>query len=273
MNKVSQTVPVQQDTPFSPFKANEFDYALEFLEERGFTGVELAVAYPAKVTASEIIKKLEKHHLSATTLSTGQIYGLEGLYLSSFDDNIRKRAVQIIKEHVKLAAVLGFPPVTIGLIRGKREKGERSVLLDNLRSSVMECVEYAYKSGVTLQIEPISRAETCLINNIYEALRFLKELGNPENLGILYDTYHSNIEDEGMTEAIEAAKGCITNVHLADSNRGLPGYGTIDFQEVYRALRNTGYNGAFALETLSVPTMEFVKENCAQSIMQIVRYR
>jgi sugar phosphate isomerase/epimerase len=271
MNKVSLTIPYQYDTVFSPFKAGEFDDALEFSEEQGFTGVELAIAYPVMVDTSTLNKKLAAHHLTVTTLSTGQIVGLEGLYLSSPDKDIRNRTIQIIKEHVELSEALGHPPVTLGLIRGKREKGDKYALMNHLKDSVMTCVEYAYKRGVTLQIEPICKAETCLINNTYEGLWFLKELGNPDNLGLLYDTFHSNIEDDGMPEAIEAAAGRITNIHLADSNRGLPGYGTIDFHAVYEAVANTGYQGAFALEALSVPSVDFVKKNCASSLFRIIK--
>lgn len=271
MNKISQTLPYQYDTIFSPFKTSEFSYALEFLAEQGFTGVELAIAYPAQVDESKLLKQLLSNNLVATTLSTGQIYGLEGLCLSSFDEDIRNRSIQIVKEHVNLSSGLGNPCVTIGLIRGKLEKGDKSALLDNFKIALMPCVEYAYKRNVSLQIEPICKAETALINNTYEALQFLRELGDPENLGLLYDTYHSNLEDNGMINGIIAAAGRITNVHLADSHRGLPGYGSINFQKVYEAIQNTGYQGPYALETLSIPSEDFVKENCAASIMSVIK--
>jgi sugar phosphate isomerase/epimerase len=135
----------------------------------------------------------------------------------------------------------------------------------------MNCVEYSQKRGVSLQIEPINKSETNILNNVYETLEFIDGLGNPENLGLLYDTYHSNIEDGGMIEAIKAAAGRIKNVHFADSDRGLPGYGTLDFPKIFKAVIDTGYQGAFALETLSKPSVEFVRENCASSILQIVR--
>ncbi len=270
MNRISQTVPYQFDTVFSPFKANEFSIAMEFLGSQGFSGVELAIAFPAKVDASKLLKQLQFNHLAATTLSTGQIYGLEGLFLSSFDEDIRHRATRILMQHIDLSTCLGHPCVTVGLIRGKLEKGEKSVLLDNFKTALMPCVEYAYKRNVILQIEPICKAETTLINSTYEALEFLRELGDPENLGLLYDTYHSNLEDNGMINAIDAAAGRITNVHFADSNRGLPGTGAINFNRVYEAIQNTGYQGAYALETLSIPSEDYVKENFAASLMRIV---
>ncbi|MDL2257680.1 sugar phosphate isomerase/epimerase [Eubacteriales bacterium OttesenSCG-928-K08] len=271
MNKISQTVPMQYDTIFSPFKADEFDHALSFLEEKGFSGVELAVAYPKKVNTSELNKKLNAHNLAATTLSTGQIYGLEGLFLSSFDDNVRKNTIDIVKGHIELSAEIGLPVVTIGLLRGKLEQGEISDLLDNFKRGLMPCVEYAFKLGVKLQVEPINKQETVLINSVKQCLDFLRELGDPENVGILYDAYHSDLEDGDMLAAIKAAAGRIFNVHLADSHRGLPGYGDIDFPAMYKAIQATGYTGAYALETLVIPSVEFVNEHCYQSVVDIMK--
>jgi sugar phosphate isomerase/epimerase len=273
MNRVSQTIPYQYDTCYSPFKAGEFRFALEFLEEKGFTGVELAISHPSEVNGEELYKLLESHNLAATTLSTGQIYGLEGLFLSSSDEEIRKKAVQNISDHIDLSVSLNYPCVTIGLVRGKLEKEPKPVLLKNLKSSLMTLVEYAFKKNVILQLEPIRKAETVIINTVQEALEFMRELGDPENLGILYDTFHSNIEDNGMLNAISSAAGRITNVHFSDSNRGLPGTGTIDFPAVYKAIQATGYKGAYALETLSIPSVEYVRENCASSILKILNNR
>jgi sugar phosphate isomerase/epimerase len=198
-----------------------------------------------------LLEKLAANKLAVTTISTGQAYALDGLCLSSFDDGIRYASIDVVKGHVDLSVRIGRPPVTIGLLRGKFEKGGKPALLETLRRSLSPCLEYAEKRGVILQIEPICKEETELINNVYEALEFLDSLGNPENAGILYDTFHSNHEDGGMAEAIRAAAGKITNVHLADSHRGLPGGGYIDFSAVIRELRSIGYRGALALETLA----------------------
>lgn len=270
MNKISQTVPLQYDTMFSPFSAAEFDTALDFLAGRGFTGVELAVARPKSVDRADLLKKLKAARLVVTTLSTGQAYTLDGLFLSSFDENVRNAAADLVKGHVDLSAEIGRPPVTIGLLRGKMEKGERTALLENLRRALELCIEYAQKNGVILQIEPINSGETVLINTVSEALEFIAALGNPENVGILYDTFHSFNEDGDMADAIRAARKKITNVHLADSHRGLPGYGHIDFGAVGQALREIGYKGAYALETLVIPDPEFVNKHCYESVIKSI---
>jgi len=271
MKRISQTVPLQYDTIFSPFSAAEFDAALDFLASKGFTGIELAVAHPKSVDAENLLKKLATTCLVVTTLSTGQAYALDGLFLSSFDESVRNAAADLIKGHVDLSVVIGRPPVTIGLLRGKLENGEKTALLENFRQALVPCVEYAQKSGVSLQIEPISHEETVLINTVNEALEFILALGNPENVGILYDTFHSFNEDGDMVEAIRAAGKKITNVHLADSHRGLPGYGEIDFGAVGQALQANGYEGAYALETLVTPDRDFINKYCYESIINNIQ--
>jgi len=265
-NIISQTVPYQVDTGFSPFKASMFDDALDFLAAEGFTGAEVAVAYPQDVEPDELLEKLEARNLTATTLSTGQIVGLKGFYLSSPDEDIRTGAIDTVKAHVDLSSRIGKPHVTIGLIRGMIKEGDKQALLNNLRQALLPCFDYAASKSVTLQIEPVNRNETILINSVAEVVDFIDSLGNPENAGILFDCYHSNIEDGDPAKAIREAGSRITNMHFADSDRGLPGYGEIDFSAVRRVIKEIGYTGAFALETLSIPNAVFVRKNCYKAI-------
>ena len=71
-----------------------------------------------------------------------------------------------------------------------------------------------------------------------------------------------------MAEAIRAAGEKITNVHLADSHRGLPGFGNIDFGAVGQALRAINYKGAYALETLVIPDQDFINNHCYESVIK-----
>ena len=272
MNKIAQTIPVQYDTPFSPFKTSQFDYALDFLAAKGFTGAELAVAFPDKIDDQNLLLKLNNAGLVATTLSTGQAYGLAGVFLASPDKDIRDAAVNLIIGHINLSEKLKKPPVTIGLLRGKLENETADMLLDNLRIALEPCINHAIRMGVMLQIEPINRDETIMLNSLQDTLQFLFKIGNPENVGILYDTYHSNKEDDTMTGAIKAAGSKITNVHFADSDRGLPGFAEIDFVTVINALNEIDYKGAYTLETLAIPDSSFVNDNCHNFVSMINRH-
>jgi len=269
MNKLSQTVPIQYDTGFSPYAAADWRAAFADVAAKGLTGVEIAVAYPDLIDAVDVLNEANKNALAITTISTGQVYALEGAYLTAPEAEKRKRAQEILRGHIDLSEKLGRPPVTVGLIRGKLEPGEKSALLALLGEALAPLCAYAAERGVTLQIEAINKSETNLLNSTWEALTFLEALGSPISLGLLYDTYHSYLEDGDLCAAIRAAGKKITNVHLADSHRGLPGEGAIDFGAVYSTLMEIGYESAIALETLCVPSREHVLDHYAESICQL----
>jgi sugar phosphate isomerase/epimerase len=270
MNCISQTVPYQYNTVFSPYTVDNLPLVLDELRQKGFTGVEYAVAYPERVNRDQLNRMTELYGLPVTTLSTGQTYGLEGANFTSADSERRKRAQDIINGHIDLSKEIGTPPVTVGLLRGKGRDGDLAVLLHMFREALLPCVEYAETKGVRLQIEPICKEETLLINTIDEGREFLHRLGNPAHVGLLYDTYHSWRGDSNMADAIRAAGSHIFNIHFSDSNRGLPGTGEIDFRQVMDAIRKTAYQGAFALETKCVPSAEYVLAHDGESIRRIV---
>jgi len=76
------------------------------------------------------------------------------------------------------------------------------------------------------------------------------------NLKMLVDTFHMNIEEKDIIESILHAKGYVSHVHFADSNRWAPGCGHINFAEILDALEEIGYEGAVSAEILPKPTPE-----------------
>lgn len=271
MNVISQTVPVQFDTAVSPYAARDWKQAFADLRKKGFTGVEIAVAYPDEQDADEVLFEAEKNGLKITTISTGQVFGRDGLFLASEDADIRARAMEIVRGHIRLSQRLQTKPnVTIGLLRGKPDFPKETCEA-LLQKALLPLVTDAEKAGVILQIEPINHAETTFLNGTEDTLAFLHTLGDPENVGLLFDAYHANIEDGDLCAAARLAGKRITNVHIADSHRGLPGEGTIDFPAVIAAILKTGYTGAFALETLCVPSREHVLKSEGEALLAVMR--
>lgn len=266
MIKTSATVPLQYDTVFSPFYAREFDYALSWLRDNGFDGIEICISEPKKIDADELNKKIKSHDLEVSVISTGQARVLEGISLTDDDENTRSKAVERIKEHIELSTKIGYPLVTIGLIRGIGDMEKKEKHLSYLHDAMEKCVEYARLNDVRLIIEPINRYETILLNSVEETMDFMSSISRTDNLGILLDTFHSNIEDQYICSTIENLGNKLFHVHFADSNRRLPGMGHMDFMSIYKSLNKINYNGYVSLETLNLPDRKIIKDNAFKSL-------
>ena len=73
-------------------------------------------------------------------------------------------------------------------------------------------------------------------------------VGHPR-LGLLLDTFHMNIEERRIGDAIRSAKGHISHFHTCENDRGAPGSGHVDWVEVRDALRDVGYDGVCSIES------------------------
>jgi len=237
-------VPLQAPSQFSPFFPDQWQEALAEVANAGYEGVEFAIIDPTRVEKKTVKMALEKKRLRFFAIATGQAAEAEGLSLSAKDDKVRERAVQRIKDHMQLAKEFGSV-VIIGTLRGV--EGDKELLIEALR----ECC--AFDGGVKLALEAINRYETRLINTALEALRIVDRVG-AENLGVHLDTFHANIEEASIKKAFELTKGKLFHVDIADSNRWAPGYGHLNWSEVWDALENIGYEGHLIVECFGRPS-------------------
>ena len=269
MIKTSASITIQYDSAFSPFTPAQFSQALEWVRACGFSGVELIVCDPQLLDPENILAQIRKHSLEVSTLATGQAAGIEGLSMTSPSRYIREATRQRLFEDIDFAVQLGNPNLTIGSLRGKGGSLPKHDELEFLRYELQAAADYAGKRGITINLEPINRYETNLLNSTVSVYEFLESIGSPGNVGILYDTFHSAIEDKDMAESIRQYGNKITHVHFADSNRGLPGDGHIDFQSIVSALKEAGYNGYVSLETLCEPSAQHIIDNAAERMGRI----
>jgi D-psicose/D-tagatose/L-ribulose 3-epimerase len=120
--------------------------------------------------------------------------------------------------------------------------------LANIAKALKPIARRAAEYGMTIGIEPCNRYETHLLNTAAQSLAMLDRIGEP-NVTIHLDTYHMNIEEKGIGHGIaEAGKHC-RYIHLSESDRGVPGTGTIDWDETFRALAATGFDGDLVMES------------------------
>lgn len=268
--KTSVSLTLQMDSVFSPFKACEFDAGLDWAKNCGFDGVELIINEPEKVNLQELKEKLSARGLAIATIATGQMIS-DGLMFCHESESVRNKAVERILQHIDLSTKLGNPNVTIGLARGKgsQEKDVLNKQLEYAANCIERCAMYGNEKNVVINLEPINRYETYMLNSCSETIEIIKKVNYP-NVGLLYDTFHSNIEDADMIETIQKFGKNIVHVHFADSNRRVPGEGHINYPEIVSMLKHVGYSGFVSLEVLNIPNAQHVREH-AISINKLVR--
>ncbi len=132
--------------------------------------------------------------------------------------------------------------------------GERSGLppteaeLDSVATCLRAAAAHARGLGIAFGIEPVNRYEMHLINTGWQATAMLERVG-AENLFIHLDTYHMNIEEKGAGNGILSCRDHLKYIHLSESDRGVPGQGTCDWDEIFATLAAVGFKGGLAMES------------------------
>lgn len=251
-----------------------FERNVARIAELGYDGVELAIRDPNLVDANGMLRVVSAHGLEVPAIGTGQAWGEEGLSFTDPNRAIRAAAIERTKSHIPFAtrtgaacAEHGRTVIIIGLLRGIVRPGvDHAQAMDWLADALQQCCAAARPHGVRLALEPINRYETTLINNVAQGLELVERVA-ADNMGLLLDTFHMNIEEPSIEESIRAAGERLFHFHVADSNRWYPGAGHLDFARILAVLREIGYEGYLSAEILSLPdadtcarrTIEFLK--------------
>jgi D-psicose/D-tagatose/L-ribulose 3-epimerase len=104
-------------------------------------------------------------------------------------------------------------------------------------------------AGIKPGLEPLNRFEAYLLNTMEQASAYAARVGDG-GIGILYDTFHANIEEKYPLAALKLlhASGALTHVHISENDRGTPGRGHAPLRETIAALRHLGYDGWLTIE-------------------------
>lgn len=147
---------------------------------------------------------------------------------------------------------------TLGELTGHRPRpDEYDVIARTLRS----VARYAAGKGISLGLEPVNRYETYLVNTVEQALRLMEAIGEP-NVFLHIDTYHANIEEEGFLKPIRQAGDRLRYLHLSESHRGTPGTGTVAWDEVFRGLKEIGFQGSLVMESFVAVHPDIARATC-----------
>jgi protein FrlC len=157
----------------------------------------------------------------------------------------REATIAHYKEVVDLAHDLGADKVLY--IAGWRIFGtEQGQAWEWSRHALSRIAEHADGRGVTLCIEPTS-ADSNLVDTAGEALALREQIGRP-NVKVMFDTYHALYRNEPSSDYVYEMAPHLAHVHFADSDRGPPGEGAIDWYGVLQALKDIKFSGHVTME-------------------------
>ena len=246
--------------------------SIRHLAGLGYAGVELAIRDPAQVSADEIAEAASRAGVTVPAIGTGQAYLEEGLALTSPDPAVRERAAARLEAHLQGAERLGALLI-VGLIHGPVPPDVgRDRAAEWLLAALGRLARRARSRGLRIVIEPINRYESNWLNTVDEVMDLLTRLGE-ENVGILPDTFHMNIEEPDLSEALRRARPRLWHVHAADSNRQAPGSGHLDFRPLIAALGALGYGGALSAEILQLPSFETAAAQTIRTLAPLLSTR
>jgi D-psicose/D-tagatose/L-ribulose 3-epimerase len=101
---------------------------------------------------------------------------------------------------------------------------------------------------MVLAIEPLNRFETYFLNTAADAALLCDQINHPD-IGILFDTFHANIEEKDIAAGIRTVGRHLRHVHTCENDRGIPGSGHVGWTAVFQALRDLRYDGWLTIES------------------------
>lgn len=225
-------------------RAEPIDVTIRRLAKYGYKSIEIS-GEPEIFDTKEVGKLLKDNGLACWG-SVSLMF--EGRDLIHTDPAVRESSVQYIKDCITMVKELGghemtIVPSQVGKVAAMdTPEQEWAWAVEGLR----EIYPHAQAAGVLMALEPLNRFETNFINRADQAVLLAEEVG--PDCGVCIDTFHLNIEEVDMYEAIRNSASRLVDFHVADNNRMACGMGALDWPKIIGTLKEVGYDGAITVE-------------------------
>ena len=220
---------------------------LEMLKKAGFDGVEIPLFGGDAAHFEKVGKTIKDNGLGCTSVT---VIPDEEHNPISADAGHRKGGLEHLNWAIDCSEALGseilcgpfYQPLGVFTGEGPSEDEKKRAAQVHQEAS-----DYAAKANVTLAVEYLNRFECYFLNTMADTAKFVKSVNKP-NYGVLFDTFHANIEEKDPVGCIGPNIDIIKHVHISENDRGTPGKGHVDFSGTFKALRSGGYDGWFMIE-------------------------
>ncbi|NIJ51264.1 sugar phosphate isomerase/epimerase family protein [Dyadobacter arcticus] len=222
---------------------------LELIKEIGFDGVEVPIFNTNPEHWFNFRAKLDSLGLAC---ETDTICGPDQNLISR-NPTVRRHTIQHLKSALDCSLVLGATKLmgpfhsALGVFTGMAATEEEWQWgIEGIR----EVADYAESIDITLGLEYLNRFELYLTSCTDELIRFVNEVNHP-NCKIMFDTFHANIEEKNIGDAIRKAANQISFIQLSENDRSTPGKGNVDWEGVFKAIKDIKYDGWLSIEAFS----------------------
>lgn len=221
---------------------------IQNVKKVGFDGIEIPPEDPGKMDKRRIVEMLKSWDLKCSSICAVLSPDRDLIHP---DKGVRDNAKRYIRTCIDFAVDFESDIVCGPLYSCVDKKDflpSRELEWKYAVSGLKELGKYAEDRGVYLGIEPLNRFETRFINLVSDCVRLLNDVDSPA-VKAHFDTFHANIEEKSLGEAIRQAGERLYHVHACENDRGTPGSGHIPWDEVAKALKEVGYARWLVIET------------------------
>ena len=230
----------------------DYRYYIDKVQKLGYDILEFQ-AQPLLAMTDEECRAIKKY-ADERDIKLSYSLGLNPKYdISNPDKEVRTDGIEYLSNIVRKIAVMEgelFSGVTYagwGIPSYFVDEAEKEALYCRSVESMKEVMKVAEKEGVTVCCEAVNRFESPLVNTAAEAIRYA-DLVDSKNIGIHLDTYHMNIEENNIGDAIRLVGKRLRHFHTGENNRNVPGRGHLDWDEIFKALKDIDYKNDIVSE-------------------------
>ena len=230
----------------------DYRYYIDKVQKLGYDILEFQ-AQPLLEMTNEECRAIKKY-ADERGIKLSYSLGLDPKYdISNPDKEVRAGGIEYLSNIVRKIAVMEgelFSGVTYagwGIPSYFVDEAEKEALYCRSVESMKEVMKVAEKEGVTVCCEAVNRFESPLVNTAAEAIRYA-DLVDSKNIGIHLDTYHMNIEENNIGDAIRLVGKRLRHFHTGENNRNVPGRGHLDWDEIFKALKDIDYKNDIVSE-------------------------
>ncbi|MDP5308357.1 sugar phosphate isomerase/epimerase family protein [Paracoccus spongiarum] len=222
--------------------------ALESSARHGYRMIEFAYLRPERFDLDRLARIARDHDIEIVVTM-----GLPAdADVSSTDRDAVARGTALLADAVRAVRDIGGIRLG-GILYSRHGKYDRMPTDDGWKNSVeaiAKTAELARDCAVQIVLEVVNRFESNLINTTAQGLKFLRDTGR-DDVFLHLDSFHMNIEEPDPAAAIRLDGDRVTYFHVGENYRGFLGTGTIDFDAIFRALVEIGYDRDIVFESFS----------------------